>query len=59
MHSPAYRTVVVPLAGESDGQFMLCFACLERMVGILRRVFQFIFDITRNKEMDTKDIKLS
>lgn len=54
-----YRTVVVPVAGQSDVHLMLCFACLERMMGILRRVFQLIFDITWKKEMDTKAVKLS
>jgi len=44
----------VPVAGESDGQLMLCFACLEKTVDILSRVLQFIFDITWKKEMDTK-----
>jgi len=40
----AHRTVALRLAGEGSGQFLLCSACLERVVGILRRVFQVIFN---------------
>jgi hypothetical protein len=33
------------------GQFVLCSACLKKLLGILLRIFQFIFNIVRKKEM--------
>jgi hypothetical protein len=44
------------LAGEGSGQFLLCSACLEKVVGILRRVFQVIFNIIGKKVMSKEEI---
>jgi hypothetical protein len=44
------------LGGEGSGQMALCYACLERVVGILRRVFQFIFNIIGKKVMSKEEI---
>jgi hypothetical protein len=44
------------LAEECTAQFLLCSACLERVVGILRRVFQVIFNIIGKKVMSEEEI---
>jgi hypothetical protein len=41
--SVPYHTVVLQLAGESNGQFVLCFACLERVV-INLSLFKYTFN---------------
>jgi len=57
MQSPtAYRTAALHLVGEGNGQLALCYACLERVVGVLRRVFQFIFNIIGKKVMSKEEI---
>jgi hypothetical protein len=44
------------LGGEGSGQMALCYTCLERVVGILRPVFQFIFNIIGKKVMSKEEI---
>ena len=53
---PAYRTVVLQVARESGGQFVYCLACLERVVGIFRRIFQLIFHNIWKKYLSTESV---
>jgi hypothetical protein len=45
-----YGTVTLKVAVGVGGQFVLCSACLK-VLDILLRIFQFIFNIVRKKEM--------
>jgi hypothetical protein len=46
------------MAGENGGQFVLCFARLQRVAGILRRVFNsFYYLEERNVYRSTNKIR--
>jgi hypothetical protein len=43
------------VSGEGGGQLVLCSVCLERVVGILLRVFQLIFNVIGKKVMSREE----